>query len=995
MMSSTISNVHLFIFWAVVILFLVLAYHLLKYYIKSHKGRYDLDKNYILVIAVGVLLAAFILINPSTSKFLANIALHVVNTLFDTRYEVIQSKPSGWDFTLFLVFSLSVVAIFWLAVRDRRWRLQEKEREGEELGETERKRVIYPDPLPPESPHLQERIKELFELKYKKRDLTLKQPADNEKVLYGSYADDFNAFLEVVYCDDRKGVMVSASEQQGIYDYLQESIVSELRARRSKDNLIVRCHYILTEGSFEPCPELTLLKCQTEDEFLKNLINFSKYLKDRLLYDYRNNKIFSAIAKQEEKKTLAETFIAPSFFVGDNNALPREDLKSYMDGWINNTSDNKHLVLLGDYGMGKTSFVKYYAAALAEEILDGKPFKRFPVFISLTNTSPRHGGISKSVEAFVARHLGVDYALFEKLVHKGKILFIFDAFDEMGYIGTHEQRFKQFNEIWQLAFKNNKMLLVGRPSYFPTEFELKQILNVPKQGHEPIQVHPYSEKLTLNELDDERIRAYIAKYYPERTSQYMEWVVSNKSIHDLCKRPSMTHIIREMLPKLFDERDQKTLNAAETMERYINYWFDRQEVKGVPSAFEQYSPRKKTLILDFFKDLAADFYLNHTLKADNEAVLQQLRQKIEAENIEELQKKEFLEGFENEILSGYFIEIEDDEYKFAHKSFYEYFVALKIFDLLNAKDLKHKLLFEEWTHEVVDFVYDSIPENFREHKKIPALFLMSINNKLVWHVYMYEFDAIIKLRHMDYEMSFFRLPPLILHILFAIIFIAPVQMYYSMKYASGGSLGLLGLLGLSYLFRKFYVISAIKKQFDYKKNIGFLYWLVQTRFIDLFDLIEDVKFKEQSFSYDNILWLQSQNKDENLSLSDAIKRVMPIFPLKFSPKGITWNEMKLKNIEFVDCKFRCFGFIGVEFEEVHFEGCLIKNYMIFENCTFTKVTFKNIHIRDKIKFTGNDPAQMDIETLNNLRHLVQGQQLEIGKHIIGDEWLMEELKKQA
>ncbi|MCP4107377.1 MAG: NACHT domain-containing protein [Desulfobacteraceae bacterium] len=598
--------------------------------------------------------------------------------------------------------------------------------EQEEQLEKEYKenRITFPEPLPPENPHLHDRIKELFEIKLKKYDLKLKQSANKENVLYGYYEDDFDRIIWMIYCDDRKDIIVSEAEQIEVYSYFQNEVKPAI-SKDTEKGIRDYPYYILTSGTFESKADLKRFTVQTEDEFLNSIIDFKKYLRDHLLSNYNNSKIFSSIKKEEDKKTLADTFIAPSFYIGDEKSETCEDLKGYIDKWLTNTSEQKHLILLGDYGMGKTSFFKYYSATLAKEILNGKPFKRFPVFISLTNTSPRHGGINQTIKAFVAEHLGVEYALFEKLVQKGKILFLLDAFDEMGYIGTHEQRFKQFNEIWQLAVSNNKIMLSGRPSYFPTEFELKSILNIPKKGHETTQVRPYSEKLVLNPLDDTRIKEYIGKYYTDNEVKiYLDWIKNNDSIHELCRRPSMMHIIREIIPELYKQNENKLINASDVFEQYINFWFDRQEEKGVPSVFEKYSPEKKSLILSFYKELASDFHLSRILKAKSETIIEKLHSIIDAKGIKGFDKKEFIEGFEAEILTGYFIEIEDDEYKFVHKSFYEYFLANKIIELIKKSELNHDLISDDWLPEVVDFIYDAIPEEYKSHDKIPALYLM-------------------------------------------------------------------------------------------------------------------------------------------------------------------------------------------------------------------------------------------------------------------------------
>ena len=70
------------------------------------------------------------------------------------------------------------------------------------------------------------------------------------------------------------------------------------------------------------------------------------YLK-QLIKRFEEDKLpFSNIDKEEDKFTLAKTFIIPRYNEG------KEDLPHYLDGWLQEDS-LKHIALLGDYGTGK------------------------------------------------------------------------------------------------------------------------------------------------------------------------------------------------------------------------------------------------------------------------------------------------------------------------------------------------------------------------------------------------------------------------------------------------------------------------------------------------------------------------------------------------------------------------------------------------------------------------------------------------------------------
>lgn len=73
---------------------------------------------------------------------------------------------------------------------------------------------------------------------------------------------------------------------------------------------------------------------------------------------------------------------------------------------------------------------------------------------------------------------------------------------------------------------------------------------------------------------------------------------------------------------------------------------------------------------------------------NSEEIIKILNASISFSQLSGFDNPENLEGFQQEILAGYFIEREHDSYKFAHKSFYEYFVASKIIELIKKESFK-------------------------------------------------------------------------------------------------------------------------------------------------------------------------------------------------------------------------------------------------------------------------------------------------------------------
>jgi hypothetical protein len=981
--------------WAIIILFLVLLFLLSNLYIRKYfenkKDEFDSNKsNYISYVAITAISAGFIGLNPKSIGFLINISILRLNKYFNINITNINSAVSILDIIIYAILCISIISIIYFSYRHRLLKYQIiYDNQKEKL--KDKGKINFPEHEIVESPFLHIRIKELFELKYKRYQLELSETKDEteNKVLYGSYHDDFNTIFEIIYCDVKSNTLVSERQVTKVINQLESLIYNKLS--KGSSNPIAHYYYITENCNFKISKSQYPIKCYSENDFLSSLIDFTRYL--RILESrFTNEKLFSAILKEDDKKSLADTFIEPAYFVGENKKKQKNKLLQYVLKWLEENGNEKHLVLLGDYGMGKTSFLKFLASKLAQDINSGHTKIRFPVFISLTNCSPIHGGIYKTLQSFVAENLGVDFELFKRLIDKGKILFLLDSFDEMGFIGTKEQRFKQFNEIWQLATKNNKIILTGRPSYFPTEFELNQILAIPQDGHEIVQTLPYAERLTLCKLDDTRIFSYIEKYYPEKAKVYFEWIKSNNSLFELCKRPSMMHIIREMLESLYDIKSDIKLSAGSIMKKYLEYWVNRQQSKRIQSAFQGNESKKVEFIHTFFTYLAVEFYLTDKLQMPANDIIDRVNKQIAKWNIPDFERAENLEGFQQEILTGYFIEREDDSYKFVHKSFYEFFVALRITDLLKSGKFNDDLMFQTWNLEIIDFVYDTIPEKYQKNSNVPALLGFS-NSKIL---------ANIKLKHFKFEILLNQLYNRFLRFFLLIYFFL-------------GSL--VGII----TFKVEKGSSSSKWSFSFSKELIYIFCFMIILTI-IFKLIVNKLDKIKQFTTKSIILSISKNEincDKYLRQifstglltiklhNQKIKKCYSTFIRHFENSAFEnvnfencnlqntyFYDTSLKNVDFGDSQLNSFRFFNCQLENVNFNKVKISKHSKFSNMFSLYSLFDFLRISNRIYrkehiliFVNMSPYQFDSKTVNSIKSFIAINKLNLDKDIYFDEEL--------
>jgi len=716
------------------ILLFILVRLFLNLYFKTKEKRYK-SKTYPIILGITILGSSYALLFK-----LDDTLIYFLNTVFKTSI-IKENSTSTLDIVFFVC--LTLVILFYIYYL---FRASEKAYYQINYSLNSESQIQIPKDDYVLSVNLTDRVQKLVELRYEKDGLRLKYD-ETYNFLFGKFQQGLHNHLHIYYCSDEINFLeITVSEITTKYNEIINLIkLHDLH----EDSDILSIYYICEQGKLNGEPHANMFFA-SENELINHLVPFSNYLK-KIIREYQVRKLpFSISEDESSQKTLSETFIHPHFTLEDDSLNIQSNLEEYVTNWLDSES-KKHLVLLGDYGMGKSSFLKYYEHRISSQICDGDFKFRYPVFIPLTNSSPRHGGINNLISTFISKNLSISSDLFFELVHRGRILFILDGFDEMGFVGSHAQRIKQLDAIWKLVFNRNKILISGRPSYFPSKDQLLYAFNDKKAlGLVGIPTNePYFQRIYLTPLGSLEIQKSLEIYYGKDLSlKYINFITYNQSLLELCKRPSMMHIVREMIPDLIQELGKENLRPSDLIQKYINHWIDRQLGKSIVSAFES-KKDKVNFVLDFFKELAAEYFIQGIEKMSPTEIIQNLNIRIAKLK---LATNDDIEGFHSEILTGCLIEIEDNGYKFVHKSFKEYLISQFILDKLKLQELNKPILRTvAWTAEIDDFVSELVDrETVEQDKHIPKILSLAYGKKrifklkiLIFHFnchYNYKFD---------------------------------------------------------------------------------------------------------------------------------------------------------------------------------------------------------------------------------------------------------------
>ncbi|MGW2058508.1 NACHT domain-containing protein [Streptomyces sp. NPDC001840] len=231
-------------------------------------------------------------------------------------------------------------------------------------------------------------------------------------------------------------------------------------------------------------------------------------------------------------------------------------LDRYVEGWLREP-DRKHLSILGEFGMGKSWFGLHLAGEMARGWRDAKkqglPRPRVPLVIPLREYAKQTSVEALLSEFFFHKH-SIDlrsYEVFRVLNRMGRLLLIFDGFDEMA---ARSDRNTMVANFWQLANAvepGAKVLLSSRTEHFPHAREARDVLGaqLSTTASSIARGGPSFDIVELVPFDDEQITRMLGHLMdPDQITL----VMSNYDVRDLMRRPVMSELVMDALPEIQD-----------------------------------------------------------------------------------------------------------------------------------------------------------------------------------------------------------------------------------------------------------------------------------------------------------------------------------------------------------------------------------------------------------------------------------------------------------
>ncbi len=233
-----------------------------------------------------------------------------------------------------------------------------------------------------------------------------------------------------------------------------------------------------------------------------------------------------------------------------------DNISNYVDQWMEDT-DGEHLSLLGEFGAGKSWFAFKYAhdmvAKYREAQKRGLRRPRVPLLIRLREYARGFKDVSALLTEFVFREHQINirsFAVLETLNRMGKLLFIFDGFDEMA---ARVDQQKMVDNFWSLASvlgPGSKAILTCRTEYFQFAKQAREVLSGNLRGSSMNELFETTrfQVASLEMFDEARLRTVLRRR--SKDEKLINAVLSDQRLIDLGRRPVMVDLLIEAMPGL-------------------------------------------------------------------------------------------------------------------------------------------------------------------------------------------------------------------------------------------------------------------------------------------------------------------------------------------------------------------------------------------------------------------------------------------------------------
>jgi WD40 repeat protein len=240
----------------------------------------------------------------------------------------------------------------------------------------------------------------------------------------------------------------------------------------------------------------------------------------------------------------------------------------------------RFILVLGDFGRGKTFALR----ELARHIPARLPHL-IPIYVELRELDKAH-----SVDGLVAAHLAnhgedvIDLKAFRYMLQQGRIVLLFDGFDELATRVTYERAADHLQTLLAAAEGKAKIVIASRTQYFKSQAQVHTALG------ERVGLLPNRRVLGIESFTADQIRAYLGNMYGEdrAADERLRLISGIEDLLGLSSNPRMLSFIAALDADRLRAVAEAgvTLSAAELYRLILDAWlsYEHERAQGFPGA---------------------------------------------------------------------------------------------------------------------------------------------------------------------------------------------------------------------------------------------------------------------------------------------------------------------------------------------------------------------------------------------------------------------------
>jgi uncharacterized protein YjbI with pentapeptide repeats len=400
-----------------------------------------------------------------------------------------------------------------------------------------------------------------------------------------------------------------------------------------------------------------------------------------------------------------EYYVEPR--IGDEIIGSDSPAFSVISDWLD-TPEWNQLTVLGDVGTGKSFLAKMIASRMAGRYLRDPVTTPLPVLVDLRNAD-RQFSLEGLMLTHFARHglQRVSFEAFTFALRAGSIVLILDGFDEMSARVTPQVTRRNFHELARAVQGRAKVLLTCRTHYFKNRSEEEEVVFGGTSDHESDTARElYWDLISrqgfkiayLRPFNLAEIQRYIRRVRPADYREAVAKIHKTYNLVELSQRP----MLLEMIVKSIDRLNAPEINPATLYRVFTDAWIHRDLWREVLSPAEK---------LNVLTGLATRLWDRDAVAIHHSELAEFVRQSFATGGSD----AEYLLEVDAEVRTASFLTRDGDgNYSFAHKSYFEYFVARHFADRLDHGDLS-VLGTRPIPPEIFDFLRYMVKRDIVEH----------------------------------------------------------------------------------------------------------------------------------------------------------------------------------------------------------------------------------------------------------------------------------------